>query len=1025
MNITRAAIEKNRITIVALVAIVLAGFSAFGKMPRAEDPGFTMRAAMVATYFPGASPERVEQLVTDKLEKVIMEMPELKFVESVSKTGVSVIYVIVKERYRKMRPIWDSLRRKVEKGSSGLPEGVIGPFVNDEFGDVFGTILTVTGEGYTYAEMKDVADEVREELLLIDEVAKVDIYGAQEERVFVEYNNARLAELGISPYQIQQILLARNIIIPGGEIDTGEEVIALEPSGNFESILDLKRTVVKLPGKSELLHLEDVVNIRRGYIDPPKYKVRSSGESALALAINLREGGNIMVLGEKVREMVRRLQELYPIGVDFDFVAFQADHVDKRVKNFIRNLLQAVAVVVAVMLLTLGFRTGLVVASLIPMAIISTLLIMYYLNIGLDTMSLASLIIVLGMLVDNAIVMSESISVQISEGKKPVDAAVDSAAELRVPLLTSSLTTAVAFLPIFLAKSGTGEYCAPLFKVVTIALMSSWVLSLTMTPMLCVYFLKVRSNPEKSSFDSRFYRFYRGFLLRILRYPLLSVAVTVVVFLTVMQGFRFIPKIFFPPNDKPVFTAEFTFPLGTPIEKTEAAIAIIEPFIAEELTATSDRLEGITNWATFIGGGAPRFTLNYSPGPSNPEYAVILANTTSRAVIDELVPKIEGFCLERFPDMRAVVRPLFFGDSVDAPVGVRVMGRDQDVLFSIVDRIKAKLYEVPGTKNIRDSWGMRTKKLLVKVNEERARRAGLTSRDIAISLQTILSGLETTQYREDDKVIPVTLRSVAADREDIGKLESHNIYVQQTGQSVPLKQVADLEIAWQPSKILRRDRLNTVTVMSNLAPGVTPFEVSGALKEWLEEDRKSWGVGYKYGIGGEMENSGDANASIAEQLPIAFFIILILLVGQFNSIRRPIIILSIIPLSLMGVVIGLIVARSYFGFMTFLGVISLAGIVINNAIVLLDRIRFEIDQNGLEPARAIIESAQRRMRPILLTTATTIGGLTPLWLGGGIMWEPMAVAIIFGLGFATILTLGVVPVLYALFFRVKFKGFVY
>jgi len=490
-----------------------------------------------------------------------------------------------------------------------------------------------------------------------------------------------------------------------------------------------------------------------------------------------------------------------------------------------------------------------------------------------------------------------------------------------------------------------------------------------------------------------------------------------------MFGFRFLPNIFFPQNDKAIMTAEFELPPGTPIERTEEMVHDVEAFMTEELVSGPERPEGIVNWATFIGQGAPRFVLNYNPEQAMPEYAVMIINTTSRPVVDDLVSKIEGFCLENHPDVTPTIRSLPMGPPATKPVEIRISGSDADEVFRIVDKTRTRLAAIKGTKNVEDNWGARTKKLQVNVNQARARRAGLTNRDIALSLQTVLSGFESTEYREEDEVIPIVLRSVAADRKDIGKLEGLNIYVQSTGESVPLKQVADVEVVWQPSKVLRRDRLKTVTVHCDVAPDVPPIAVSMEMEEWLSEESRNWKVGYKYELGGEMEKSVTANRSIAAKLPVAGFIILFLLVAQFNSLRRSVIILMTIPLGLIGVVVGLLAMQSYFGFMTFLGIISLAGIVINNAIVLIDRIRIEIEDRGLSPQHAVIESAERRLRPILLTTFTTIGGLLPLWFGGGPMWEPMAIAIIFGLLFATLLTLGVVPVLYSLFFRVSFKEF--
>lgn len=1028
MSLTKFAIDKNRITAVALVLIVLAGINTFRTMPRAEDPGFTIRWALITTDFPGASPERVEYLVTDKLEKAIQEMPEIDFIYSESKTGMSIINIGIKEEFTDMRPIWDDLRRKVDrtKNRGELPQGIIGPRVNDEFGDVFGTIVTLTGEGFSYAELKEIADEVRNELLVIDEVAKVEIHGAQEERIFVEYNNARLAELGISASHLMGILASKNIIMSGGDVTFDRENIVLEPTGNFETVEDLKRTLINIPGREDLVFLEDVVHIYRGYIDPPQSIIRSNGTEALALGINMREDGNIIRLGDQVREKINYLQTIYPIGLEFDFVSFQPADVANKIDNFTGNLLQAIAVVLLVMLVFLGVRTGLIVASLVPTAMLMSIMFMGFFNIGLDMISIAALIIALGLLVDNAIVMSESIIVQMSSGIKPITAAINSANELMIPLLTSSLTTAAAFLPIYLAESGVGEYTAPLFEVVTITLLCSWILSLTMIPMLCVYFIRVKQSKGGETYESKFYKKYRSLLIKVLKNRWLALGIVIVVFFIAMQGFALIPSIFFPANDKATYTAEVNLPVGTPISRTLEIVDELEGFMKQELMAEPNGKTGIENWATFIGEGPPMFVLGFSPEQANPGYACFIVNTTDGgAILDTLVKKTEQYCINNFPDVRPNVARLDYGPPPDFPVAIRIMGNDRDKVFDIADKVKEKMASIPGTKNIHDDWGLRTKKLIVKINQARAQRAGITNQDIALSLQTALTGIVTTEFREEDEVIPITLRSVAAERQDIGKLEGLNVYSQATGRNVPLKQVADLQVKWEPSKIRRRDLQKVVSVKCEVTSETTPIDVALHMDEWLQEEQSNWDVGYKYELGGEMESSVEASNSINEKLPIAGLIIILLLVIQFNSIRRPFIILTAIPLGMIGVVIGLIVLRSYFGFMTLLGVISLAGVVINNAIVLLDRIRIEIHDNKLSPQQAIIVASQRRLRPIMLTTATTIGGLLPLYLGGGPMWESMSAAIMFGLAFSTVLTLGFVPLMYSLLFKVNYKDYEY
>ena len=1021
MDLTRLAIEKNRITIAALVVVLAAGASAYQTMSRAEDPGFTVRAARVLTLFPGASPERVEQLVTDPIEEVIGELPEIDHLSSTSKTGVSIVMVNVRDEFGDLRPIWDGLRRKVDRVT--LPEGARRPQVNDEFGDVFGIVVTLTGDGFSDAELKQVADEVRDELLRIGDVAKVDIYGAQSERIFVEYDNARLAELGLSPLQLQGILAGANVIIPGGELRTGIERIAIEPTGNFESLDDLRRTVVSLPGRPEIVFLDDLVDISRGYSQPPSSRVFASGETALALGIAMREGGNIITLGDVVRDELERIEASYPVGIEFDLLAFQPEIVERKVREFVSSLGQAIAIVLGVMLVFLGIRTGLVVASLVPTAMVMAIMVMGFFGIGLDQMSLAALIIALGMLVDNAIVMAESIMVQMAAGRPRLDAAVDSARELRAPLLISSLTTAAAFLPIALADSTTGEYTAPLFWVITITLLSSWLLALTMTPLLCTHFLRVETVAAGERFSGRLYSVYRGLLLACVRRPVTTLAAVLGVFALALLGFGTLPSVFFPPSDRATFTTTYELPAGASIERTLEVVEEIDDFIGAELGVSERRAAGVTNWATFVGNGGPRFYLGHNPEPPNPQFAFGLLNATDREAINaDLIPRLGAFCRDRFPELEVTLRPLGLGPPVAAPVEVRLSGREPNTLFGMVDALKAELRAMPETTTVADDWGSFTKKLLVDVDQPRARRAGVSSRDVAVSLQTALSGFETTQYREGDSVIPVTLRSTLASRPDVTRLESLNVY-SQSGAAVPLLQVADASVVWEPSVIRRRDQLRTVTVAADLRPGETASDIVARLSPWLAAEAEQWPLGYRYEFGGEEESSVKANRSVTEKAPVAGLIVLMLLVGQFNSLRRTAIILFTIPLGLIGVVAGLLLMQSYFGFMTLLGVIALAGIIINNAIVLIDRIGIEINDNGLEPPHAIVEAAQSRLRPILLTTATTVAGLLPLWFGGGPMWEPMAIAIIFGLLGATTLTLGVVPVLYSLFFRVRFDRF--
>ena len=1000
----------------------MAGLSAYVALPKAQDPGFIVRTAVITTMFPGASPERVEQLVTDKLEKKAQEMPEVDFITSESRTGISIINVNFLESYKTMRPIFDDLRRKVEDVQGELPDGVRGPFVNDEFGDVFGSVYTLTGDGYTYAELEDVAEEIRDTLLKVREVAKVTIHGAQDEVIFVEYNNARLSELGLSPQQLSGVLASVNILSSGGDVLSDRDRIVLEPTGNFESIEELRRTVIQLPSGS-VVYLGDIAEVRRAYTDPPDSVARVNGKPTLAIAVSMREGGDITRLGEILNALIPQIQARYPWGIELEKIWFQADLVRASIDDFVSNLFEAIGIVILVMIATLGPRTGMVVATLIPGAMIITFFLMQNLGITVNQISLAALIIALGLLVDNAIVVVESVIVKRERGMPAVEAAVEAGGELVVPLLISSLTTAAAFMPIALAESAVGEYTADIFYVVTLTLLTSWVLAMTFIPMLTTVALKVKQKHDATdeSFDNRWYRLYRAVLLAALRRRALTGLLVVGAFVLALQGLGWVPAIFIAPSEDPVLNGTFEMPLGTSIETSQAVMAEIDQFIEDRFHEPEDGEGMVENWLTFIGEGGPRFTLGLNPPNTNPANSFLIAQTVDGEVVDQVIAGIEGFARQRFPDLQVQLSRLENGPPVGYPIQIRLSGTRLDDLYRVSDQITAYLFTQSEVVAVKNTWGLQTKKLVVDVDQQRARLAGVSSDDVAYSLKASLSGIDMTEYREDDKLIPVTLRSVAADRQDIGKLDGLAVHSQSTASSVPLKQVADVRLTFEPGVIERRDRNRTMTLKVSLTPGSTAAEVNQRLSPWLAEASASWPAGFTYEEGGESETSGDATAAIVAKLPIAGMAIVLLLVAQFNSIRRPIIILATIPLGLIGVTFGLLVARSSIGFFTLLGIISLAGIIINNAIVLLDRIKIEIEERGMTPRDAVVSACQQRLRPILLTTATTVFGMMPLWWGGTAMFVPMAVTIIFGLAFATMLTLLVVPVLYSMMFRVSFR----
>ena len=1022
-SLTQLAIEKNRITLVLVFVLLVSGAIAYHTLPKAMDPGFTIRTAVITTRMPGVAPQRMEQLVTDKIEKKAQEMPEVDFVNSESRTGISVVSVNFRESYKNMRPIFDDLRRKINDVKQDLPQGVDGPYVNDEFGDVFGSVYTLTGDGFSYAELKTVADDIRDRLLKEPDIAKVEIHGSQREVVFIEYSNARLTELGLSPQQLGGVLNSVNILSSGGNITSGRERIALEPTGNFESVDDLRRTVIQLPGGG-LVYLGDIARVYRDYLDPPSSMARASGQPGLTLSLSMSDGGDILKLGERLDQLIPQIQQHYPWGIELEKVWFQAQLVKENVDNFMSSLLQAIAIVIVVMVAFLGLRTGAVVATLIPATMITTFFVMQQFDITVNQISLAALIIALGLLVDNAIVMVESILLKREGGMAAIPAAVEAGKELKIPLLVSSLTTAAAFMPIGLAESAVGEYTADIFYVVTITLLCSWALTMTLIPLLTNVLLKVKHkhNRDDAPFNGGGYRFYRSFLLAALHHRWLFLLAVVAVFMLAIQGMKWVPQIFIAPSQDPVFTAKLEMPLGTSIETTEKMVKDLDRFIENNYYYPDQGEATVSNWMTFIGDGGPRFALGLDPANPNPANAFMIVNTVNGKVVDDIIPELNDFLRSRYPDLATQLARLENGPPVGYPIQIRLSGRDADQLYRMAEQATDRLFSTPGVTAVKNDWGLPTKKLQVTVDQERARLAGVTSDDVAYSLRTGLAGIEMTQYREGDKLIPVKLRTVASDRQDVGKLDGLSIYAQSSGNRVPLKQVADVELVFEPGIIRRRDRDRTLTLNVQLQDGVTATEVNRELLPWLEQTAEQWPPGYGYEMGGESESSGDANASIAAKLPLAFMVIVLLLVAQFNSIRRPIIILTTIPLGVIGVVIGLLAANSSFGFFTILGIISLAGIIINNAIVLIDRIKIEIEEMGKTPADAVVHACLQRLRPIMLTTATTVLGMMPLWWGGTAMFVPMAITIIFGLAFATLLTLLVVPVLYAVFFRVSFKA---
>ncbi|CCO22179.1 efflux RND transporter permease subunit [Maridesulfovibrio hydrothermalis] len=1014
MNLARWCIENNRTAIALFLLVALGGAMTFVSIPKNEDPDFTIRTAVVMTVFPGASPQRVEELVTDKLEEKIREIDVIKNVKSQSMTGISIIEVEFLENIKDMDPVWQRLRNKVSDAVPTLPSEAQAPIVNDEFGDVYGILVALTGDGFTYRELKDVADYTRDELLHVPGVGKVERWGLQDERIFIDFSNSRMAAAGISPFLLGQVIDHQNTIRPSGSAKVGPERIYIEPTGEFKSVDDIASLSMRVEGMKTSMKLSDVTDVSRGFADPPSVMARYNGKPAIMLAISMAEGNNIMELGEKVTARLDELSADLYHGMEYNIVVYQPEYVETAVSDFMLNLLESFIFVVIVILAFAGFRTGLVAGSLVPMAMLGCIGLMPYFDVGLQRISIASLIISLGILVDNGVVVSEAILVRLAAGEERMNAVSNAVSELWMPLLAASMTTVFAFLPIPLAESTTGEYCFSLFVVVTLTLLCSWILSMSMVPMLCYYVLKPKVVIQ--TFSSRMYRAYRAMLLCCLKHRTVFLAVVLAGCVVAFWGFKFVPKMFFPPNERAQFTIDFWQPFGSDITTTAEEVGRLEQFLLAD--------KDVVSVGTFIGHGGPRWYLPLNLEQRNDNLSTFVVNTKSIDSVDALMTRTRQELKANFPDADFSLKKLMNGPPVGAPVQIRISGPDQKTLYRLRDKIVAMLEARAGVSRVWDDWGQWTKKMVVEVDQDKAREAGLSSFDVAASLQSGMSGYQASIFREGDTNIPIVLRSEDAFRNRLDKLESINIYSYQDGKSVPLNQIAVSKLVWQPSDIRRRDQTRTMTVKADLFDGYFAMQILNSVRPEIEALTKTsqWPVGYSVAYGGEFEKSEESQASINANMPLAMGLLVLVLIFQFNSFRRPLIILMTLPPMMCGITPGMILTNSPFGFMPMLGMISLLGIIVNNAIMLIDRIEIQ-RKKGINLDDSIVLASLERARPIIMTATTTIIGMVPLSLQGGEMWRPMANCIMSGLMFATVLTLILCPVLYSVFFKQSYKGY--
>jgi multidrug efflux pump subunit AcrB len=1028
MNLAAFSINRNRITFTVLATILIMGMVFYQSLSRDSMPPYTVRVASIVSSFPGSSPERVEQLVTDKVEKIVQELPELKEVTSTSRSGLSVVNVELKDEVTSedLQAVWDRLRRKLSQ-IQGLPSGVTPNLNDDGIGEVFGIAVGLVMDGFNYVEAKDYVDDIKDDLIKLELAAKVELGGVQDERVFIEFDNSRLREYGLSASRLQNIISSTNILSSGGEVNLADERIILEPTGNFNSIDDIKQMLVPVGNGSQLVYLGDITTVKKGTIDPPKQLVTVNGQPAISLHISLKEGANIIQLGTDLNAVILEWEGRLPVGLELKRLSSLDTYIDNKINDFIINLIQSISIVLLVMLIFLGIRTGSIIASLIPMVTIMTLMLMGVIDMGLNQVTLAALIMALGMMVDNAIVVAETIMVKMEKGVDAKKAAIDACGELFTPLLISTLTTSAAFLAFYMAESIMGDIVGPIFVVISLALLSSWIIALTVITLFCFLFLKVTPKREKkeSIIDkviNRLKHYYKNLILIALNYKRMVLLAIVGAFFLSLFGFGKIPFIFFPDSDRNMITVDINLPQGTRLEATQNVVSSIEAYIEKELLVNKEQPDGIIDWSAYIGSGPESYDLGYSPDEPDPSYAHMLINTSDFIQNNRIVDQLDNYCFNTFANADIKVGLLGSGGG-GTPIEIKISGENPDILAELAVQTKQKLSSVIGTKNIKDDWGPKTKKFVVKIDQNKAQLAGVTNADIATSLQTVLDGFKTGEYREKDKSIPILMRSEENQQQTLSSIETLSVFSQNSGKSVPLLQVASIELEWQYSKIKRQDIDRTINVSSELNSIGNASSIMNEMRPHMEEASKNWPDGYTYHFGGDAENTAENMGAVISYLPLSGFIIILLLIIQFNSIRKTIMVASTIPLGIIGVVVGLLLFQEPFGFMPFLGVISLAGIVINNAIVLIDRIQIEEVEIKRPINDAIIAACLQRFRPILLATFTTVLGLIPLYLSGGEMWEGMAVSIMIGLLFGTIITLLFIPSFYSILFRVNYKNY--
>ena len=1035
-NLSEWALEHPSLVLYFMLALFASGVFSYLRLGRAEDPAFTFKTMVVKAVWPGASPAEMEQQVTDRLERKLQETPFLDFTRSFTRSGECTIFVTLKDSTppKEVSGVWYQVRKKIGDIRETLPAGVFGPFFNDEFGDVYANIYAFTTDGYTFAELKDRVEDIRKEILRVRGVSKADILGDQDQKIYVEMSHRKLATLGIDPMTIFNVLRQQNAMTPAGSIDTRADRIFLRVSGSFDSVETIAETGIQSNGR--LFRLGDIAHVYRGYVDPPSQKVRYMGQEAIALAVSMAHGGDILQLGRDLDRTFARIRRDLPAGIDVHQYSNEPQVVRRSVDEFMKTLNEAVVIVLAVSFFSLGFRTGLVVALSIPLVLAATFTIMALTGIDLQRISLGALIIALGLLVDDAIISVESMATKMEQGTERAKAAAFAYTSTAFPMLTGTLITAAAFTPVGFAKSAAGEYTFSIFAVVTIALLVSWVVAVLFTPYIgykllpdlspdappSVFTRRVRvplhrrfprlvpapaSPHHGDTYDTPFYRRFGRIVDACVAYRKTVIVATVAIFALAIFGFRFVQNQFFPSSNRPELLVDLWLPQGAPFQATEAQVKRLEKRLATE--------PGIDNYVAYVGSGAPRFYLALNQELVHPNFAQFVVAATDNEAREVLYDRITRILDSDFTILRGRVNRLENGPPVGYPVQFRVIGNDIASVRALAQQVAATVRENRNARNVHLDWNEQVKSVHLEIDQNKARAIGVSVQGLSTGLNSILTGFSITAFREKDELIDVVARAENVERSDPGSLAEINVPTQ-SGKWIPLAQIATIDYGFEEGIIWRRNRQPVVTVRADVSGDVQAPVVSKQIDARLDALRAKLPEHYRIEMAGAIEESAKGENSIAAVMPFMVLSVLTLLMIQLQSFQKTFMVVLTAPLGLIGVAFILLTWNVPFGFVANLGVIALFGMIMRNSVILIDQIERDIAA-GHSQWDAIVGATVRRFRPIVLTALAAVLAMIPLSHSN--FWGPMAVAIMGGLLSATLLTLLFVPALYAAWFRVK------